>query len=84
MRTSLEQFGRRLRHRGSASLATDGQTCSVCHRTPLVGERVHLYANGTTACALCRPAKRGEPEQTVLVLHTEFGHAVKPRARIAL
>jgi len=56
----------------------------VCHRTPLVGERVHLYANGTMACALCRSARPEEPEATQLVHHSEFGHAVKPRARIAL
>lgn len=84
MRRGIEDLGRRLLHRGMHRLAGDRETCSVCHRTPLVGERVHLYANGTMACALCRSARREEPEATQLVHHSEFGHAVKPRARVAL
>jgi len=66
-----------------AQLAADRDTCSVCHRTPLVGERVHRYANGSITCALCRHSQAGEPERTELVHHTEWGHAVKPIARVA-
>jgi len=83
MRRAFEDLGRRLLRTSVDRLAADRDTCSVCHRTPLVGERVHVYANGSIACALCRHAKAGEPERTELVHHTEFGHAVKPMARIA-
>jgi hypothetical protein len=81
MRRALPDLGRRLLHKGVARLAADRDTCSVCHRTPLVGERVHIYANGTLACALCRHSKAGEPERTMLVHHSEWGHAVKPMRR---
>jgi hypothetical protein len=83
MRRGIDELSRRLLHRGAARIS-DHDTCSVCHRTPLVGERVHLYANGLMTCALCRSARREEPETTVLVHHSEFGHAVKPLARVAL
>ncbi|MCW2968847.1 MAG: hypothetical protein JWM71_2619 [Solirubrobacteraceae bacterium] len=83
MRRAFGDLGHRLLHKGMARLAAERDTCSVCHRTPLVGEHVSLYANGTIACALCRHVKRGQPEQTMLVHHSEFGHAVKPLARIA-
>src|SRR3954447_14277061 len=83
MRRAFEDLGRRLLRKSIERLAADRDTCSVCRRTPLVGERVHVYANGSLACALCRHAKPGEPERTELVHHSEFGHAVKPMARIA-
>jgi hypothetical protein len=83
MRRAFEDLGRRLLHKSVAQLAADRDTCSVCRRTPLVGERVHRYSNGSIACALCRHTKPGEPERTELVHHSEWGHAVKPVARIA-
>jgi hypothetical protein len=85
MRRALPDLSRRLLRKGVERLAAERDTCSVCHRTPLVGERVHLYANGSLACALCREHKAGEPEHSHLVHHSEWGHAVKPlaRARIA-
>ncbi|MDX6639725.1 MAG: hypothetical protein QOF12_736 [Solirubrobacteraceae bacterium] len=83
MRRPIEDLGRRLLRTGVQRLAADRDTCSVCHRTPLVGEHVALYANGTVACALCRAVKGGEPEQIRVVHHSELGHAVKPLARIA-
>src|SRR4051812_15247596 len=83
MRRAFEDLGRRLLRKSVERLAADRDTCSVCHRTPLVGERVHVYANGSIACPLCLHVKTGEPERTELVHHSEFGHAVKPMARIA-
>ena len=83
MRRPGPDFSRWLLHKGVRRLAADRDTCSVCHRTPLVGERVALYSNGTIACALCRTTKGGEPERIMLVHHSELGHAVKPLARIA-
>jgi hypothetical protein len=75
-------FNRRLLRKGVDRLAAERDTCSVCHRTPLVGEHVARYANGTLACALCVDSKRGEIERVELVHHSEWGHAVKPLARI--
>jgi len=55
------------------ALAADRFTCRHCHRTPLVGERVHLYqahAAGRGAdvvCELCRPLRVAEPDRTEIV-----------------
>lgn len=83
MPRALPDLSHRLLRKGVARLAAQRDTCSVCHRTPLVGERVAVYANGSIACSLCRTAKRGEPERVELVHHSEWGHAVKPLARAA-
>lgn len=73
---------RRLLRKGVERLAAERDACSVCLRTPLVGERVHHYANGSLACSLCREAKREQPERSELVHHSEWGHAVKPLTRV--
>lgn len=78
MRTPLPDLNRRLLRKGVDRLAAERDTCSECRRTPLVGERVAHYANGTLACALCVPTKRGKIERVELVHHSEWGHAVKP------
>jgi hypothetical protein len=44
---------------------------------------VHRYSGGTLACSLCADTLREQPERSELVHHSEWGHAVKPVARIA-
>jgi hypothetical protein len=83
MRRPLPSLELRLLRRGVQRLAAGREECTDCRRTPLIGERVHIYAEGTIVCALCRAAHGGEPERTKLVLHSELGHAVKPAVRIA-
>jgi len=39
----INQFERSLLRRGVGALAADRHRCADCGRTPLVGERVHLY-----------------------------------------
>jgi hypothetical protein len=56
------------------------QGCSDCGRTPLVGERVHLYPRHVVLCDLCRPRRRAPPERSLTVRHSEHGHAVRVRA----
>jgi hypothetical protein len=56
--------------------------CSHCHRTPLVGEHVHLYGE-RIVCQLCRHLRREPPAETVVVHSSEHRRAVKaarPRA----
>lgn len=72
----------RLLRKSVDRLAAERDCCSECHRTPLVGERVARYANGTLACALCMDHKRGEIDRVELVHHSEWGHAVKPLSRV--
>jgi hypothetical protein len=80
----VEQFERYLLKRGVNSLTADRDRCVDCSRTPLVGERVHLYQRlSGIVCELCRPLRRGEPAATEVVRHSELGHTVRLTARAA-
>jgi hypothetical protein len=60
--------------------------CAHCHRTPLVGEVVHVYlaAGGDrTVCALCRSRHREPPARSEIVHSPEHHRAVKARTRAA-
>jgi hypothetical protein len=57
--------------------------CADCGRTPLVGERVHVYPRHELVCELCRPRRRNAPERTLTVQHSERGHTVRLRSRAA-
>jgi hypothetical protein len=59
--------------------------CHHCHRNPLVGERVYVYAatgGERVVCELCRPLRREPPLRSELVHSPEHHRAVKsvPRA----
>ena len=67
--------------RKSVGLLTDERPrCAHCHRTPLVGERVYLYAQAMV-CELCRPRRRNAPERSELVRSPEHKRAVRVRPR---
>ncbi len=53
------------------------ERCTCCRRTPLVGERVYVYASGTIACELCRGRQRDAPLQARTVHGPEFGHTMR-------
>jgi hypothetical protein len=80
---SQPDLERVLLRKGVGALAAGRLGCSDCGRTPLVGERVHLYPRDVVLCALCRPRRRAPPERTLTVPHSEHGHAVRRRARAA-
>jgi hypothetical protein len=71
-----------LRKGVGAREARRGQ-CADCGRTPLIGERVHIYERGTVVCALCRPGRRAAPQSSRTVAHTEHGQTVRVRVRAA-
>ena len=83
MRNVISSLETKLLRKAVQRLTAGREDCVDCERTPLVGERVHVYADGTIVCSLCRAAHAGEPERSKLVLHSELGHTVKPAARIA-
>jgi hypothetical protein len=56
--------------------------CADCGRTPLIGERVHVYEDGRVMCELCRPHRREEPIRCERV-RGEHGHAVRVTVRAA-
>ena len=54
--------------------------CRHCHRTPLVGERVHYYdaAGGAElVCDLCRPRRQAAPNHSELMHAPEHERAVR-------
>jgi hypothetical protein len=71
---------RQLLRKGVVRLAAGRAHCHDCGRTPLVGERVHLFDDGDLVCELCRPRRDGAPERSEAVHHSERGQTVKRRA----
>jgi len=54
---------RELLRKGVVRLGAGRAHCNDCGRTPLVGERVHLFDDGEPVCGLCRPRRSGAPGQ---------------------
>jgi hypothetical protein len=81
VRSDLESL---LLRRGVGALEADRSRCADCGRTPLTGERVHLYEGRTLEliCELCRARRRDAPAAVELVRHCEHGHAVRLTARV--
>jgi len=80
----VERLERHLLRRGVHTLAADRDRCVDCARTPLVGERVHLYERlPGIVCELCRQLRRGSPVASETVRHSELGHTVRLTARAA-
>jgi hypothetical protein len=64
------------------ALAARRHGCVDCHRTPLIGEVVHMYGE-QLVCELCRPLYRDAPARSELVRSPEHDRAVKRRPRAA-
>jgi hypothetical protein len=80
----VEQLERFLLRRGVGSLTADRHRCTDCERTPLVGERIHVYERCPgIVCELCSQLRRGSPLASELVRHSELGHTVRLTARAA-
>jgi hypothetical protein len=70
---------RELLRKSVGALSAGRDRCSDCGRTPLVGERVHVYAGDRVVCDLCRPRRPAAPERSMTVHHFERGHTVRLR-----
>ena len=60
--------------------------CVHCHRTPLTGEVVHIYATAAgerLVCELCRPLRRQEPVRSELMHAPEHERSVRLKRRAA-
>ena len=70
-----------LLRRSVDALGAGRSRCWHCHRTPLIGERVHLYGE-RLVCELCRHLRREAPGATGIMHSPEHRRAVKlmPRA----
>ncbi len=53
------------------------ERCRCCHRTPLIGERVYVYASGSITCELCRTSLRDRPVESRVIHGPEFGHTMR-------
>ena len=60
------------------ALAGGRRACEHCHRTPLVGETIFVYADGMV-CELCRRLRREAPGREEVVHSSERDHTVKRR-----
>jgi hypothetical protein len=74
---------RELLRKGVGAREAGRRHCADCGRTPLVGERVHIYERGTVVCALCRPRRRTAPQASRTVAGSESGQTVRLRVRAA-
>jgi hypothetical protein len=60
--------------------------CVHCHRTPLTGEVVHVYATvdgERLVCELCRPLRRAAPDRSQLMHAPEHERSVRVQSRAA-
>jgi hypothetical protein len=71
---------RALLRRSVDMLTGERPCCAHCRRTPLVGERVYLYA-AAIVCELCRPRRRDAPQRSELVRSPDHKRAVRVRTR---
>jgi hypothetical protein len=69
-------FETALLRRSVGDLAAREARCHHCHRTPLVGELVHVYET-QLVCDLCRSRRRAAPTETRLVHSAEHERAVR-------
>jgi hypothetical protein len=71
-----------LLRRSVTDLAERAHRCWHCRRTPLIGERIYLYAASAgerMVCELCRPMRREAPARSRIVHSVEEGATVRIR-----
>jgi hypothetical protein len=66
-----------LMRRSVMALTAGRDCCDGCHRTPLVGERVHRYDGGRMLCELCRRERREAPVRSEPVYGSAHGLTVR-------
>jgi hypothetical protein len=66
-----------LLRRGVDALTAGCERCHHCHRTPLIGERVYVYASDAVRCELCRALDHERPLASRIVHGPEFGHTMR-------
>ena len=67
-----------LLRRSIGALGDARHRCAHCRRTPLVGERAHLFGD-RLVCELCLRLRDEPPERSVLVRSPEHARAVRVR-----
>ena len=80
---TLDDLERALLRNSVLRLEAGRDRCRNCHRSPLVGEHMFVYADGRAVCELCRAARPDEPAEVHLVRATQAGHTVLRVTRAA-
>ena len=80
---SVDDLERALVRNSVLRLEAGRDRCRSCHRSPLVGERMFVYANGRAVCELCRTVRPDESAEVHLVRATSAGHTVLRVTRAA-
>jgi hypothetical protein len=80
----IEQLEDLLFRRSVGALEADRSYCADCGRTPLAGERIHVYTGRRrrVVCDLCRLARREAPAESATVRPVGLG-TVRLTARAA-
>jgi hypothetical protein len=66
-----------LLRRGVDERLAERERCRRCRRTPLIGERVYLYDNGSILCELCREGRADAPLGSRITHGPAFGHTIR-------
>ena len=80
---SIEDLERALLRNSVLRLEAGRDRCRDCRRSPLIGERMFVYASGRAVCELCRTLRPEEPAEVHLVRATGAGHTVLRVSRAA-
>ena len=73
---SIAELERALLRNGVLRLEAGRDRCRDCHRSPLIGERMFVYASGRTVCELCSALRPEEPAEVHIVRGSQSGHTV--------
>jgi hypothetical protein len=73
----MDELELALLRRGLDELSAECERCSVCRRSPLIGERIYGYASGAIVCELCKASRPEAPLNSRLVHGPEFGHTLR-------
>lgn len=73
----IADLERALLRRGVDERSAECERCTDCSRTPLIGERLYAYDDGSVRCELCRALSTQRPARSRLIHGPEFGHTMK-------
>jgi hypothetical protein len=74
---AIQELELALLRRGLSERLAGSERCGHCARTPLIGERMYVYASSLVVCELCRALQREEPADSHAVHGPEFGHTMR-------
>ena len=83
---AVPQLEKALLKRSMGAHEDQRDRCVHCHRTPLTGEVVHVYAGAAgerLVCELCRPLRREPPVRSQLMHAPEHERSVRVAHRAA-